>query len=106
MCTLEIRGDLDIAISGLLRQELDELLALGVGRLDVDLSGVVFMDSSAASFGLAYATATVYLPYVRCVFDVVGGSVAACAALYVSGRVLSRDALMESAISSTFGSPP
>jgi len=49
VCTLEIRGDLDIAISGLLRQELDELLALGVGRLDVDLSGVVFMDSSALS---------------------------------------------------------
>ncbi len=48
-CSLQIRGDLDIAISGLLRQELDELLALGIGRLDVDLSGVLFMDSSALS---------------------------------------------------------
>jgi anti-sigma B factor antagonist len=48
-CSLEIRGDLDIAISGLLRQELDDLLALRIGRLDVDLSGVLFMDSSALS---------------------------------------------------------
>jgi len=48
-CTLEIRGDLDIAISGLLRQELDELLGLGIARLDVDLAGVLFMDSSALS---------------------------------------------------------
>jgi anti-sigma B factor antagonist len=49
VCTLEIRGDLDIAISGLLRQELDELLGLGIARLDVDLAGVLFMDSSALS---------------------------------------------------------
>ena len=49
VCMLEIRGDLDIAISGLLRQELDELLELGIARLDVDLSGVLFMDSSALS---------------------------------------------------------
>jgi anti-sigma B factor antagonist len=49
VCTLEICGDLDIAISGLLRQELDELLDLGVARLDVDLAGVLFMDSSALS---------------------------------------------------------
>jgi anti-sigma B factor antagonist len=48
-CSLIIRGDLDIAISGLLRQELDELLALDIGRLDIDLSGVLFMDSSALS---------------------------------------------------------
>ena len=48
-CSLEIRGDLDIAISGLLRQELDELLELGIARLDIDLSGVLFMDSSALS---------------------------------------------------------
>ena len=48
-CMLEIRGDLDIAISGLLRQELDELLELGIARLDIDLSGVLFMDSSALS---------------------------------------------------------
>ena len=49
VCALEIRGDLDIAISGLLRQELEELLALDIGRLDIDLSGVLFMDSSALS---------------------------------------------------------
>jgi anti-sigma B factor antagonist len=48
-CSLTIRGDLDIAISGLLRQELEELLALDIARLDVDLSGVLFMDSSALS---------------------------------------------------------
>jgi anti-sigma B factor antagonist len=48
-CSLVIRGDLDIAISRLLRQELDELLALDIERLDVDLSGVLFMDSSALS---------------------------------------------------------
>ena len=49
VCTLEIRGNLDIAISGLLRQELDDLLDLRIARLDVDLSGVLFMDSSALS---------------------------------------------------------
>jgi len=49
VCALEIRGDLDIAVSGLLRQELDELLEQGVARLDVDLSRVLFMDSSALS---------------------------------------------------------
>jgi anti-sigma B factor antagonist len=49
VCSLELRGDLDIAISGLLRQELDELIALDIKRLDVDLSGVLFMDSSALS---------------------------------------------------------
>src|SRR5438552_15451525 len=49
VCTLEIRGDLDIAISGLLRQELDELLGLGIARLDVDLAGVLFMYSQALS---------------------------------------------------------
>jgi anti-sigma B factor antagonist len=48
-CVLEIRGDLDIAISGLLHRELDELLDLGIGRIDIDLSGVLFMDSSALS---------------------------------------------------------
>jgi anti-sigma B factor antagonist len=48
-CVLEIRGDLDIAVSGLLHQELDELLDLGLRRLDVDLAGVLFMDSSALS---------------------------------------------------------
>jgi anti-anti-sigma factor len=56
-CTLEIRGDLDIAISGLLRQELDELLALGIGHIDVDLAGVLFMDSSALS-ALVHANET------------------------------------------------
>src|SRR5262249_11256412 len=48
-CSLIVRGDLDIAISGLLRQELEELLPLDIGRLDIDLSGVLFMDSSALS---------------------------------------------------------
>jgi anti-sigma B factor antagonist len=48
-CVLEIGGDLDIAVSGLLAHELDELLDLGTARVAVDLSGVQFMDSSALS---------------------------------------------------------
>ena len=48
-CVLEIRGDLDIAVSGLLGHELDELLDLDIERVAVDLSGVQFMDSSALS---------------------------------------------------------
>ena len=48
-CVLEIRGDLDIAVSGMLGQELDELLDLDIPRVAVDLSGVQFMDSSALS---------------------------------------------------------
>jgi anti-sigma B factor antagonist len=48
-CVLEVRGDLDIAVSGLLERELEELLDRGTGQVDVDLSGVLFMDSSALS---------------------------------------------------------
>lgn len=48
-CVLEIRGDLDIAVSGMLSHELDELLDLNVSQVAVDLSGVQFMDSSALS---------------------------------------------------------
>ena len=48
-CVLEIRGDLDIAVSGMLGHELHELLDLGIPRVAVDLSGVQFMDSSALS---------------------------------------------------------
>jgi anti-sigma B factor antagonist len=48
-CVLEVRGDLDIAISDALSQALDELLDLGRTRTAVDLSGVAFMDSSALS---------------------------------------------------------
>jgi anti-sigma B factor antagonist len=48
-CVLEIRGDLDIAVSGLLGHELDELLDLNRTQVAVDLSGVQFMDSSALS---------------------------------------------------------
>ena len=51
-CVLEIRGDLDIAVSGLLGQALGELLDLDVPRVAVDLSGVQFMDSSALSAGV------------------------------------------------------
>jgi anti-sigma B factor antagonist len=49
LCVLEVRGDLDIAISAVLSRELDELLELGHPRVAVDLSGVSFMDSSALS---------------------------------------------------------
>jgi anti-sigma B factor antagonist len=46
---LIVRGELDISTSGLLQHELDDLLDGGVQRVEVDLSGVVFMDSSALS---------------------------------------------------------
>jgi anti-sigma B factor antagonist len=46
---LTVSGELDIATSGMLRQELNELLDGGFQRVEVDLSGVVFMDSSALS---------------------------------------------------------
>ena len=49
LCVLEVRGDLDIAVSAVLSRELDELLDLGHSRVAVDLSGVLFMDSSALS---------------------------------------------------------
>jgi len=48
-CVLEILGDLDIAVSGLLGHELDDLLDLDLAEVAVDLSGVQFMDSSALS---------------------------------------------------------
>jgi anti-sigma B factor antagonist len=46
---LTIRGELDIASSGALQQQLNDLLDAGTPRVEVDLSGVVFMDSSALS---------------------------------------------------------
>ena len=46
---LTVRGELDIASSGALQQELNDLLDAGTQRVEVDLSGVVFMDSSALS---------------------------------------------------------
>jgi anti-sigma B factor antagonist len=48
-CVLEVRGDLDIAVSAALGRELDGLLALGLDRVGIDLSRVMFMDSSALS---------------------------------------------------------
>ena len=46
---LTVSGELDISTSGLLRKELNDLLDGGTQRVEVDLSGVVFMDSSALS---------------------------------------------------------
>src|SRR3954469_17775556 len=46
---LHVRGDLDIATSGLLGRELHSLLDLDLPYLGVDLSGVSFIDSSALS---------------------------------------------------------
>ena len=46
---LHVRGDLDIATSGLLGRELHDLLDLDLPYLGVDLSGVSFIDSSALS---------------------------------------------------------
>jgi anti-sigma B factor antagonist len=48
-CVLEVRGDLDIAVTAALGRELDGLLALGLDRVGIDLSRVMFMDSSALS---------------------------------------------------------
>jgi len=48
-CILAVHGDLDIAVSAALRHSLDRLLDVGHKRAGVDLSGVVFMDSSALS---------------------------------------------------------
>jgi anti-sigma B factor antagonist len=48
-CVLEVRGDLDIAVSAALGRELDGLLDTGRDRVGIDLSGVMFMDSSALS---------------------------------------------------------
>jgi len=46
---LTVRGELDIATSGTLHEELNDLLDAAPQRVEVDLSGVVFMDSSALS---------------------------------------------------------
>jgi anti-sigma B factor antagonist len=46
---LTVRGELDISTSGRLHQELKALLDAGTERVEIDLSGVVFMDSSALS---------------------------------------------------------
>jgi anti-sigma B factor antagonist len=46
---LHVRGDLDIATSGLLGHELHDLLDLDLPYIGVDLSGVSFIDSSALS---------------------------------------------------------
>jgi anti-sigma B factor antagonist len=46
---LTVRGELDISTSASLRNNLDEMLDSGVQRVEVDLAGVVFMDSSALS---------------------------------------------------------
>jgi anti-anti-sigma factor len=46
---LMVRGELDIATSGLFQHELDDLLKTGIPRVEVDLAGVEFMDSSALS---------------------------------------------------------
>lgn len=46
---LTIRGELDISTSARLQQELAALLDAGTERVEIDLSGVVFMDSSALS---------------------------------------------------------
>jgi anti-sigma B factor antagonist len=48
-CELHVRGDLDIATSGLLGHELHDLLDLDLPYIGVDLSGVSFIDSSALS---------------------------------------------------------
>jgi len=46
---LTVCGELDISTSGALQQQLNDLLDAGTPRVEVDLSGVVFIDSSALS---------------------------------------------------------
>jgi anti-sigma B factor antagonist len=46
---LTVRGELDISTSARFHQELKALLDAGTERVEIDLSGVVFMDSSALS---------------------------------------------------------
>jgi anti-sigma B factor antagonist len=46
---LTITGELDISTSSRLQQELNQVLDVGTARVEIDLSGVVFMDSSALS---------------------------------------------------------
>lgn len=46
---LTVDGELDISTAGLLERELDDLLGAGTSRVEIDLSGVRFMDSSALS---------------------------------------------------------
>ena len=47
--TLVVRGELDISTSASLRNNIDDALDSGARRVEIDLSGVVFMDSSALS---------------------------------------------------------
>jgi len=44
--TARISGELDIVSAGHLSEQVDELLARAPIRLDLDLSGLAFMDSS------------------------------------------------------------
>ena len=46
---LTVSGELDISTAGALQHALEGLLDAGTERVEVDLSGVVFMDSSALS---------------------------------------------------------
>jgi len=46
---LTVRGELDISTSSRLQQELNDLIDAGTDQVEIDLSGVVFMDSSALS---------------------------------------------------------
>ena len=46
---LTVRGELDISTSPRLHQELNDLIDAGTQQIEIDLSGVVFMDSSALS---------------------------------------------------------
>ena len=46
---LTVSGELDISTAGALQHALEELFEADAQRIEVDLSGVVFMDSSALS---------------------------------------------------------
>jgi len=43
--TVRVTGDIDLATATDLRQRLDPMIAAGTGDVDLDLSGVTFLDS-------------------------------------------------------------
>jgi anti-sigma B factor antagonist len=80
--TVRVRGELDIATAPLLRSALDGVYARRPARVEVDLSGVTFLDASslgtliAARRRLAAQRAVLVLvdpsPIVRRVLDITG----------------------------------
>jgi len=74
---IRLAGELDLAGVDAVRRCIDGVLATGVDRLDIDLSGLEFIDSSGLSVLIATAKAVALslhapTPAVRRVFAVTG----------------------------------